>query len=232
MEKMENYNAVRFFPARLKAPDGTLLSEGIAEVNPATLDVDFRSEFVPLTSINSPLEIVRLSAEKEPEEIHRFCGKTYLSTRTFLRIVGVQDEIIPNDNHFYCSNLPFSGTLTVLEEECKQKVSFFHFKKKTVISKKETSFSAAIVAMTDQKLMFLHDSAQPFYEQQEFTLAADAPLVLPKTTIQIEQAFLFGQNASYICRFLDLAEDARAILRRLLLQYSLTLTPSSAKPLK
>lgn len=229
---MENYHATRFFPALLKAPDGTLLAKGIAQINPATLDVDFCSEFVPLISINSPLEIVRLSAEREPEEIHRFCGKTYLSSRSLLRIVGVKDEIIPNDKHFYCSDLPFSGTLTVLAEEPMQKTSFFHHRKKTAAPKTETSFSAAIAAMTDQQLMFLYDSAQPFYEKQKFTLTADIPLILPETTIQVERAFLFGQKASYICRFLDLEESARSILRHFLLEYSIASESSPTKPLR
>lgn len=206
-----------WFPAVLKTPKGEVLAEGSAAVSPETRDINFRSDFVPLFPVGTQLEIHRM---REEEEIHRFSGKVYISDKALLRLVGVTDHIPPDPKHMYCTNLPFSGTIEeIAAPASEQKRRLFRRLRRA--SAPVGPLLVPIVSLSENRLVFLYDSAQPFYAGQIFHLTANMPLLLPKTAIEVESAILFGVNASYLCRFLELTEEQQSILRYFLLEYSL-----------
>ena len=206
-----------WFPAILKTPEGEVLAEGSAAVSPETKDVNFTSDFVPLFPVGTQLEIHRM---RDEEEIHRFAGKVYISDKTLLRLVGVSDRIPPDPKHMYCTNLRFSGTIEEIAAPAPApKRGLFRRPRKA--SEPVGPLLVPIVSLSENRLVFLYDSAQPFYTGQMFHLTSNMPLLLPQTTIEVEQAVLFGVNASYLCRFLELTDEQRGILRYFLLEYSL-----------
>lgn len=220
---MRNTEHLPWFPALLKTAEGEVLAEGSACVSSETKDVTFQSDFVPLYPVGTPLEIVRLS---EAREIHRFFGKVYLSDKTLLRLVSVTDRTPPDGEQLYCSGLAFSGTLTVMGESEQTPRRRFG-RKPSKAQAAPAELLVPIVSLSENRLIFLYDSARPFDRGQRFSLSANMPLLLPQTTIEVEQAFLFGVNASYLCRFLDLTAAEKDVLRYFLLEYSLR---QSAEP--
>ncbi|WP_458863326.1 hypothetical protein [Acidaminobacterium chupaoyuni] len=212
---MFDENTPMTFQALLKTREGDVLAEGLAHIREETRDVDFTADFVPLFPLGTPLEIVRV---EEDREIHRFEGNVYLSSRTLLRLVSVIDFMPDDPDRYYCTGLPFTGIFHLLAEETKKPFFSFHKKAKT---ETPIDVTAPIVSLSETRLIFLYDSKFPFFKGQRLLLNADMPLLLPQAELEIIDAFLFGVNSSYTCRFVGLPPEDKKNLRYFLLEYSL-----------
>lgn len=111
-----------WFPALLKSEEGEELARGEAMVLPEEQAVNFASDFVPLYPMGTPMEIVRLHKGRE---VHRFTGKVYLSDKELMRIVSVQDELLPGSEEAYCGNMNFSASLIACEQPAPKSVLCF-----------------------------------------------------------------------------------------------------------
>jgi len=204
-----------WFPALLKSETGEILACGIASVLSETGDVNFKSDFVPLFPMGTTLIITRLNRNSE---VISFTGRVYISNRTLMRLVSVKREIIADADYIFC-DLPFTGTIRLPQEDRTRLKNFLGFKSKAE-TEAETGFKVQIVGLGQHALIFQHNSACPFYNNQRFLLNMDNPISLPETVIEIEEAFIFGENAAYNCRILDLPEDERKKLVQFLMLHS------------
>lgn len=101
----------RDFPAALKTPDGRVVEYGTAQASIQEGSVDFKSEFVPLFKMGTPLVIVRM---KDKVETQVFTGESYLSTEKMLRLVAVRDEVLPGAASAYSYEVELSGQASAL----------------------------------------------------------------------------------------------------------------------
>lgn len=204
------------FPARLKSPAGEVLAEGEAQLSREARTITFRSDFVPLYPIGTPLEVFRLSGEAEA---HRFFGKVYLSDRQLLRLTDLDDELLPGSELVYCGGLPYTGC--VLPDPAPQppKKSFFTFRQAPPA--RPVPVPVAIPEMTDSQLVILYDSEDILSPGQQFLLTFDPPFQLPQVRIELVRSGLFAEAQPRLCRFVDLKETDRKNLRKLLAIYNM-----------
>lgn len=211
------HNTSTWFPAILKDGEGKVLATGQSSILLEQRAINFTSDFVPIYPLGEHMEIDRL--DESGREVHRFVGKVYLSDKTFMRITDVDDTLLSGSENIYCDNLPFTGMLEKIEAPEPNK--WFWKLKKGHEPKTPHHIMVPIIELTDKQLVFLFDNSVSYQEGDRFRLTAHMPLILPETVIEIEKAFLFGVNSSYICNFLDLSEENRQILRHFLVQYNI-----------
>lgn len=214
---MIDWDSGHSFTALLKSENGEVLAEGKAMVSEGIQDINFTSDFVPLFPIGTPMQIVRLNNGRE---IHKFTGKTYISDKTLIRLIGVEDCIIDDYSALYCNHLELTATLEELVAN-NEKAPRRFFKRKQEQEYIPLMFKAPIVALSDKKVIFLYDNTNPFYEGQAFIIKINPPVLLPQTIIKAERALLFGDTASYLCDFVNLTEESKQYIRNWLLDYSL-----------
>lgn len=206
------------FKALLRSESGELLAEGRASVDIDQKAVNFESDFVPLYPLGTPMEIVRVYGGKD---IHRFFGKVYLSDKKLMRIVSVQDELMPGAELFYCDKKPFTGMLRAHAVAAKAEPRSLLRRQKPKPVEEPQPFAVRITEITDRHLVFLFDIEQQFAIGTRFLFKADQPLPLPPVNIEITKPFYFGQSACYICKFLDLQPKSAWTLRAFLWEYTL-----------
>lgn len=210
-------NTAQPFNAVLKHREtGETLARGHATVLVAQKAVRFESDFVPLYPIGTPMEILRLHSGKE---IHRFWGTVYLSDKRLMRIVSVEDELLPGSEQVYCHNFSFSAVLAQSFPQKTETGFLDRFRQKQVFQ--EYVFTAPITEIADTGLTFTHDVEKPFEVGQKFLMKAILPLPVPETMIEISKALCFGSLATYECAFTNLSQAAKDNLRYFLKQYHL-----------
>lgn len=99
-----------YFPAYLKSERGEILEIGEACVSDTKNEAEFVNEFVPLIKMGTPATIVRFLGEKELECLH---GRVYLSSRTLLRIVDVDEYVIDEMRRLFSVNENISADIYV-----------------------------------------------------------------------------------------------------------------------
>lgn len=209
-------NTAERFEALLKLQDGTVLAKGHARVLLAQKAVSFECDFVPLYPMGTPMEVVRLYQGKE---IHRFLGKVYLSDKQLMRIVSVDDVLLPGAEDLYCHDMPFSADFSLCPPEQTDGGPFRWLRGKQIFQ--EFVFQAHVTEISSKGLTFQYDIEQPFEVGQRFLVKTHAPLPLPETIVEIEKPFCFGTVASYRCQFCSLPASAEENLRYFLTQYHL-----------
>ena len=210
------------FPARLKTTEGQLLSEGYARMHPHKGELTFFSDFVPLLPLDTTVNLLRVLGESE---VQGFRGQVYLSDRTLLRLVSVTEQDFPHLAEIHCENLALSARLDPILPEATGSLRPFLFRKTTVIP---SSFSVLLTQLSDQTLTFLYDCNRPFSLGDRFYLTAEAQPPLPSLHIVLLDALLFGVNASYHCRIMELGAKEQPLLRQFLLRQSLDSSYSTA----
>lgn len=84
---------------------------GKAQIAPDGQGIIFRSEFVPLFKMGTPLVIVRVHEEVE---VQRFSGEVYLSARDLLQLVSVTDEVLPGAASAFLYDVDLPALATAL----------------------------------------------------------------------------------------------------------------------
>lgn len=205
------------FPAKLYTAEGMLAANGEAFVSLERQCIEFRSDFVPLYPLGTPMTIYRLHEKKQ---IHEFCGKVYLSSKKLMRLVSVQDTLHPGAEELYHCDVNISASLNrAFEVERRNLLPFLSSK----LSLVEEEYEIRILALTTTRFEFevidtnlassLPESC--FEIGHTFHLCVNDPFPFSEAEIVIEQQFLFG-TGTYLGKFIDLTEKQKNLLSRFL----------------
>ena len=207
------------FDACLKNESGEVLAMGEASISVQKRHVTFKSNFVPLYPMGTPMEIVRLL---DGVEIHRFTGKVYLSDKKLMRIVSVDDELLPGSQFCYCDKFSFAGTVRPCFEYIKQdKWQFIKSRKQEELPRE---FGVVIIGMTINQLVFTFDETVGNEEKHtgvpannltvtsmldvkvgdRFLMNMSEPISLDQITIEMTKPLYFGPKPSYVCDIMGL----------------------------
>lgn len=224
------------FDALLRSKQGEELAAGSASVSVPQGSVTFESDFVPLYPMGTPMEIVRLHGG---QPIHRFMGRVYLSDKKLMRLVSVEDELLPGAEYFYNDHMELPAMLTVQTGKPERKKRMFRRQPENT-GETERSIAVSVTGLTDQRVAFQlsHPSGETegekrfwthagiaappveIKEKQRFRIAVDSPLYL-RAQVEVAMPFYFGEAASYICDFVALPEETKGKIRDFLWRYTL-----------
>lgn len=205
------------FDAVLKTMAGKTIEVGHAQFDPAEHSVDFECDFIPLFSMGTKLQILRLH---EGTEVHRFSGEVYFSSAGRLRLVSVKDDVPPEAAlvFLYYVDLDGSAQTTVQTEHRGL------FGKKTV--EETVEFPVKVRALSMHEVMFHTDLSVELDPEQPVTVALSQGPGIACLPMVVKQAIVFGQEANcYRCRLLTLHPSDEVCLERYLLQLSDAGTP-------
>ena len=182
------------FDAVLKTLFGKTIEIGRGQFNPADRSVDFECDFIPLFSMGTKLQLLRLH---EGTEVHRFVGEVYFSSAGRLRLVSVQDEVLPEAALVFLYYVELSGTAqTTVQTEHR---GLFH-----------TDLSVEL------------DPEQPVtVSLSQGPAIARLPMVVKQSIVFGQEA------NCYRCRLLALHASDETLLKSYILQLSATDTPKS-----
>lgn len=205
------------FDAVLKTMAGKTIEVGRGQFDPAQHSVDFECDFIPLFSMGTRLQILRLH---EGVEVHRFSGEVYFSSAGRLRLVSVKDDVPPEAAlvFLYYVDLPGAAQTTVQTEHRGL------FGKKTV--EETVEFPVSVRALSMHEVMFHTDLSVELDPGQPVTVALRQGPSIARLPMVVKQAIVFGQEANrYRCRLLTLHPSDEVCLERYLLELSDTDTP-------
>lgn len=208
-------HADEFFPANLYTPEGELLAEGQSSILKEDKAVGFSSDFVPLYPVGTPLVIERIF---EHRAVHRFTGQVFLSSKEHMRLINVEDTLLPNAEFLYCGKMAFPATLTTSSIPiASHRIRLPFLKKNQVIT---PSYPALITEMTEKQLECQLDlsaeDSEAFSPHQIFLLNPLGSIPLPPTEIRIEQSYVFGETSVCIFGFERLEPQDLQTLRQFL----------------
>ena len=218
------------FNAYLKSEDGEILATGYASVNIDKQHVTFKSSFVPLYPIGTPMEIVRLFDKKE---VHKFTGKVYLSDKKLMRVVSVTDELLSGSENCYCDNVSFvANAQPIIIQEVQEKWQL-KLKKKNEVE----NLDIKIIGMTTKQLVFQNITQQSIEKKAFFKRGYDilmdteidigdefiinGPFPIEKMKIVISKPYFFGETPCYVCNIVNTSDIEKNQLKDFLWKYNL-----------
>ncbi len=198
------------FPATLKTADGKVLEYGTACVDLAGGSIDFKSDFVPMFAMGTPLQIVR-TQDAIPTQI--FHGQVYLSSEKLLRLVSVSDEVLPHAALAYPYDVKLAGQAEALLPG-----------RRRLFGKRQPQrrrFDVWVYALTPTQIKFTCEEA--LTQGQYLTLWVNGPLCLQQVALEVDLAITFWEGAasSYRCKVMTLGEENRRQLEEYLRRVSL-----------
>lgn len=200
----------RNFPAVLKTMEDKVLEYGTACVLLDEQCIEFKSDFVPLCKMGTTLKIIRMEEETETQI---FTGEVYLSSENLLRLVSVEDEVLPSSIYTYLYDVEMQGEAEAVVPGKKRL-----FGRKGPVTQ---NFPVEIYALSLSQVKFT--CQEPLTEGQNITLNITEPLQVRRIPLQVEVPinFMDGKASSYRCKILELQEDSRQNLEQLLWRLSL-----------
>jgi hypothetical protein len=185
-------NTLRF-PAVLKDQAGKVLEMGSALLSLESRSIDFKSSFVPLFSMGTRLQIIRMH---EDTEVHLFMGEVYLSSPQMLRIVSVEEQVLPGACYAFLYHVDLEGVITATLRGQRR-----HFFRRT--RELPSIIPVKLHALSVKGLKFTTD--QTLEQGQILTLSTRQEPALSDVALQVIQAVVFGQEInSYRCRILEI----------------------------
>ncbi len=184
-----------WFPAILKSADGEELSAGEACFDRSAQEIEFTSDFVPLFPLGTPMKIERVY---EGADIHDFSGQVYLSSKKLMRLVSVRDTPRYGAQYVYCSNLKLNATVRFPEGQPQKKPLLFFSSK---AAKRKESTAVVVSSVNPQGVTLLHDILDPFAHGQTLLMQLHEPAPALEAELVVARELLFGDRASYFCRF-------------------------------
>lgn len=159
------------FRARLKDDKGTFLEDGVACVNVENRSIEFKNDFVPLYPIGTPLQITRLY---EQREIHIFTGKVYISDKNLLRLVSVNDTVVPGSEDVYACPVSIGASLTLVSPKIEPPPrKFFLFRNNKDTQPVKQTFDITIHSICSTQLRFHAEPGVPINEEFYMTMNTD-----------------------------------------------------------
>jgi len=192
------------FPAILKTPDDKIVEYGTAWISVEDQSINFKSDFVPICEMGTPLKIVRVHDELE---IQSFTGEVYLSSQHLLRLISLSDEVLPaaSSVFLYDVKIEASAEATITSEEKPSKR--FSLRTKYFSAPTLQIFPVSIYAISLAKVRFTCDVLLP--KGQRVTLNVKQPITLNELSIEVELPITLGSGdtCSYHCKILELDGD-------------------------
>ena len=223
------------FTAYLKSESGEILARGEGVVNVAERFVTFTSDFVPLYHIGTSMEVVRVF---KGLEVHRFFGKIYLSSKRLMRIVDIDDELLPGSEYCYSTDIEFPAVVQPNIVPIPIKKTFLKYGQEP--QKIPTCFNVQILHLTPVEMTFQFSEGvrkvqSGFFKEIEwnpdvnlnidyescFVITTQSPLPSISFSIEVIEISHFGVQPSYLCKILRGAVDAEKILKSFLWEYNL-----------
>lgn len=189
-----------WFDAVLKMPDGAVVAKGLANVAVSERSVNFSADFVPLFPLGENLTVVRLHGGNE---VHRFVGNVYLSDKTLLRLVSVDDELLTGSEEIYCDRFDLPLELS---------------RRAGLIQK---SSVVRLVSLNSTGLTFTCDIRTGFNIGDALFVKSCALRFLSGASIVVRAPLMVGLSSGYRCEFADISKDARFELKCYLRSYNL-----------
>lgn len=215
------------FPAVLKTIENKLLEYGTGCASITDGYVEFKSEFVPLFKMGTQLRVVRV---KDEVETQIFTGEVYLSSDKMLRLVSVQDEVLPGAVSAYLYDVKLTGSASAMIRPQEQPRRLFSFGSRQEAVPVWQEFPVTVYAISLARLKFT--CSVPLTQGQRFTMTVGTPPLLEDISLEVELPVTFGEGetGSYRCRILDLFGENRQRLEEYLQQLSLTANKAFPPP--
>lgn len=189
----------RFFSAVLKTEDDQFLERGRARVQPEDRSVEFRSDFVPLMKFGTPAKIVRILNEIET---HSFMGTVYLSSKNYLRLVNVTDEMLTDQELGLSIMTEIPAKLTPMLSSSEM----FHLPLRGLIR-----FDAEIYSISLTSIKF--SCTEEFLIGDRLMVQTEEPVELNKAVVEVYQIVAFDTACScYRCNIVSLPEPCASAL--------------------
>lgn len=171
-----------YFSALLKSANGNLLEIGEACVSRTDNKITFKNEFVPLVKLNTRVEIVRVLGNKQLE---RFCGTVYLSSRSLLQIVDVDEKLIQAIRELFDINTYLPAVFSLSPDKSPD----FNRKKCEPVPGMIRYVSETVVKV----------SLLPYVGEGRYLIVeCAAPLELRNTMLRVEKRELLGRQAALL----------------------------------
>lgn len=184
-----------WFPAVLQDEKGEELSAGSACFDKEKQEIEFSSDFVPLFPLGTVMKIERLY---NGAVVHDFQGQVYLSSKSLMRLVGVEDQIYYGAQYVYCTGLNLGATIELLNQKPQKKPLLFFAHK---AEKRKESTAVTVSAVDLDGMTILYDILDPLERGDQLLLRLNDPLPLFEAKLRVEDQLLFGSRASYYCRY-------------------------------
>lgn len=193
------------FAALLQDDKGKLLERGMAALADQGHALDFKSEFVPLFKMGTPIQIVPVVNDGYLAPVS---GEAYLSSSHLLRMTVQESKAFAAVKHYFQNNVELHTELVLPRNR-----SF------TLPFQKEEKVYGLVYQLSLEGLAFL--SLDPLNVGQKLTLELHQPFFLPKSSLEIRSRLDFGGTApAYFCRFLELTSENRDHLKAYLEEHS------------
>ena len=189
---MQNNTLTAAYHAELRTVDDKLLEIGEATIQFENRSVDFRSEFVLLFKMDTPLKIVIFI---DGVELQSFIGKVYLSSQSMLRLVDVSDTVLPGAYLVSQCDVNIIGTVIATITNLVKKSRFSSSLQKVTCIE---TFPVDIYHISMNSISFTCNKAMD--RGQLIKLSVENPPI-KNMDLEIEKVFEFGENIkNYHCR--------------------------------
>ncbi len=219
------------FEACLKLKDGTVLENGTAYIEAEDKFVVFKSSFVPLYPVGTPMEIVRIYNGKE---IHRFIGNVYLSGKTIMKLTDADDILLRGSEFCYGANVSFEGTLETGIKRIFRTKRFFKTKEEAVnedlsikIKVCEMSLDKIVFQITNRKVARLMENPSAKVDDNRLepgnkcTIYSDIFQDFESLNVVVRKSLEFGDNAKYVCDIVTSTKESNSVIADFLWVYNL-----------
>jgi len=185
----DNVMMIRF-PALLEDESGQVIEYGSAEIAPEPNSLNFISGFIPLYPMGTRIAVVWL---RDDNRLERLWGEVYLSSRSLLRVTGIDSEKIKRVYRLFYSNTKSKASLFKPVQEKK-----LHrlFRRKSIVSNYRVDATVYFMSETEIKLLCI----DPLEVDSKMVLNIENPAELSDITVQIREVFDFGNIVkAYLC---------------------------------
>lgn len=210
------------FDAVLKSAAGKTLELGRGVFCEAERSVDFESDFVPLFSMGTRLQVIRIHGGAE---VHRFEGEVYFSSPNRLRIISVQDEILPDAAFVFLYYVNLEGNAHAVVQKSRR-----HFLSRKTVDV-SIDFPVKVHALSVHEIKFNTSLSIELEPEQPVTLSLMQGPAIQHLPVVVKQAIVFGQEANcYRCQIHGLTPESRRKLENYVHELSLAATQTNFIP--
>lgn len=190
------------FSAILKTPDDKIIEYGIAWISVEDQSINFKSEFVPICEMGTPLKIVRVQDELETQA---FTGEVYLSSQHLLRLISLSDEVLPAASSVFLYDVKIEGSAEATIEAPDKPTKLFSLRTKYPAALALQIFPVSIYAISLAKVRFTCDMM--LSKGQRVTLNVKQPIALCELPLEVVLPITLGtgDTCSYHCKILELS---------------------------
>lgn len=186
------------FPAVLEDMSGQVIEYGSAEFAPEPNSLNFISGFIPLYPMGTKIAVVWL---RDDNRLERLRGEVYLSSRTLLRVTGIDPAKMQRIYRLFYSNIKLKARLFMPSP---QKPWHRLFRRKQAAS--DYVVDATIYYLSETEMKFL--CIDPLDVGFKMVLNLDSPVGLQNISVQVREVSDFGNIVkAYLCDIVSAPEE-------------------------